>query len=114
MAPVIAIPYWARVLRMPPAGVNTERLVELVTTPRGTRGAGDTWSYPDFVTLRDADTGIAMIGWKGGEAKIATRDSSRRARRSRGDDVRLGKLLQDDRRGAGAWPRIRRRRRMTR
>jgi putative ABC transport system permease protein len=71
MALVIAIPYWARVLRLPPVGVNTERLVELITTPRGTRGAGELWSFPDFETLRDADTGVAMIGWRGGEAKIA-------------------------------------------
>ena len=35
MAPLIAIPYWARVLRMPPAGVQTEGLVQLVTTGRG-------------------------------------------------------------------------------
>lgn len=71
MVPVIAIPYWARVLRMPPAGVKTEGLVELVTTPRGSRGAGETWSYPDFETLRESNTGIALIGWKSGESKIA-------------------------------------------
>jgi hypothetical protein len=54
MVPVIAIPYWARVLRMPPPGVKTEGLVELVTTARGARGAAETWSFPDFETLRDA------------------------------------------------------------
>jgi hypothetical protein len=37
MAPVIAIPYAARVLQMPPPGVNTDGLVELVTTARGWR-----------------------------------------------------------------------------
>ncbi len=71
MVPVIAIPYWARTLRMPPAGVKTDGLVELVTTPNGSRGAGETWSYPDFETLREANTGIALIGWKSGESKIA-------------------------------------------
>jgi predicted permease len=71
MVPVIAIPYWARVLRLPPAGVKTESLVELVTTPLGARGAGEWWSYPDFETLRESDTGIAMFGWKSGESKIA-------------------------------------------
>ena len=71
MVPVIAIPYWARVLRMPPAGVKTEGLVELVTTPRGSREADERWSYPDFETLRESDTGIALIGWKSGESKIA-------------------------------------------
>jgi hypothetical protein len=40
--PVIAIPYWARVLKMPPVGVKTEGLVQLVTTGRGE--AGEAWS----------------------------------------------------------------------
>jgi hypothetical protein len=69
MAPVIAFPYVARVFKMPPPGLSTEGLVELVTTPRGSRGATDTWSYRDFVALRDADTGIAMTGWVGGPSK---------------------------------------------
>src|SRR6476659_1797713 len=72
MAPVIAIPYGARLLRMPPPGVNADGLVELVTTPRGSRGAAAVWSYPDFVDLRDADTGIAMTGWVHGESKTTT------------------------------------------
>ena len=71
MVPVIAIPYGARTLRMPPVGVNTDGLVELVTTPRGSRGAEETWSYPDFETLRESNTGIALIGWTGGESRIA-------------------------------------------
>jgi len=71
MVPVIAIPYWARVLRMPPAGVNTDTLVQLATTPRGSRGAGETWSYPDFETLRESQTGIAIFGWKSGESTSA-------------------------------------------
>ena len=71
MALVIAIPLWARVLRMPPAGVKTEGLVQVVTAPRGTRGGGEAWSYPDFEALRGADTGIAIIGWKSGTSIIA-------------------------------------------
>jgi hypothetical protein len=70
MAPVIAIPYWARVLRMPPAGVKTDGLVQLVTTA-GSRDAAEVWSYPDFVTLRESNTGIAMFGWTSGGSKIA-------------------------------------------
>ena len=70
MVPVIAIPYLARTLTMPPAGVNTETLVELVTTARGE--AGETWSYPDFETLRESNTGMALIGWTGGESKVAS------------------------------------------
>src|SRR4051812_28441390 len=70
MVPVIAIPYWARVLRMPPAGVKTEGLVQLVTTGRGE--AGELWSYPDFETLRESNTGIALIGWTSGESRVAS------------------------------------------
>ena len=71
MTPVIAIPYWARVLRMSPAGVKTDGLVQIVTAPRGPRSAGEAWSYPDFEALRDADTGMAIIGWTGGNSIIA-------------------------------------------
>jgi predicted permease len=63
MAPVIAIPYVARISKIPPPGLNTAGLVELLTTPLGSRGADDTWSYPDFVDLRDAETGMVMTGW---------------------------------------------------
>ena len=71
MAPVIAIPYWARVLRMPPAGVKTAGLVELVTPPRAAREADERWSYPDFESLRDSDTGVVIFGWTSGSSKIA-------------------------------------------
>jgi putative ABC transport system permease protein len=70
MAPVIAIPYGARILKMPPPGVNTESLVELVMSPRGSRAASNDWSYPDFLDLRDADTGMAMIGWAHGDSEV--------------------------------------------
>src|SRR5262245_27257767 len=63
MAPVIAIPYVARIPRTPPRGVNTEGLVEVITTTVGSRRATNSWSYPDFMDLRNSDTGIAMIGW---------------------------------------------------
>jgi len=69
MVPVIAIPYWARVLKMPPAGVKTEGLVQLVTTGRGE--AGEAWSYPDFETLRESNTGIALVGWTNGDSRVA-------------------------------------------
>ena len=70
MVPVIAIPYAARISKIPPSGVNTEGLVEVLTTPRGSRGAENTWSYPDFVNLRDADTGMVMTGWAMGESEV--------------------------------------------
>jgi putative ABC transport system permease protein len=44
--------------------------VEVVTTPRGPRAASDAWSYPDFVDLRAAATGVSITGWTGGPSKI--------------------------------------------
>lgn len=70
MLPVIAVPYGARIFRVPPSGVNTEGLVELVTTPRGSRASDASWSYPDFETLCESDTGIRMTGWKSGASTI--------------------------------------------
>jgi predicted permease len=69
MVPVIAVPYVSRITRMPPSGVKTDGLVEVITTPLGPRGATDAWSYPDFVDLRDANTGMAIAGWINGESK---------------------------------------------
>ena len=69
MVPVIAVPYFSRVTRTPPPGVKTDGLVEVITTPLGSRGATDAWSYPDFVDLRAADPGLAIAGWTGGPSK---------------------------------------------
>src|SRR5215813_13962055 len=69
MAPVIAIPYLSRLLTIQPPGLKTEGLVEILTTPVGSRAATDTWSYPDYVDLRDANTGIALVGWTYGHSE---------------------------------------------
>lgn len=63
MTPVIAVPYGARILTMEPPGLDTDGLVELVTTPNGPRQASSLWSYPDYAALRDANTGITLTGW---------------------------------------------------
>ena len=75
MAPVIAVPYWMRIFTTPPPGVNTEGLVEVVTTSVGPHRADDEWSYPDFVDLRDANTGMAMSGWAMGQSDVALHPS---------------------------------------
>ena len=72
MAPVIAVPYGARVLSIPPPGVKTDGLVELVTTRQGPQGPTYLWSYPDFVDLRDANAGITLTGWADGSSEIRT------------------------------------------
>src|SRR5215471_12829698 len=76
MAPVIFIPYISQVLKIQPIGVNTEGLAELITTRAGSREATDRWSYPDYVDLRDAKTGMALVGWTYGQSDVK-RDSVR-------------------------------------
>lgn len=82
MAPVIAIPYVSRLTRLTPPGVNTEELVQLVTTSVGPHQQTEQWSYPDYVDLRDANTGITLFGWVGAQSEItfhATGGSKMRA-----------------------------------
>src|SRR6185312_14130308 len=63
MGPVMAVLYGMRVFSVPPPGIKTDGLVEIITTRQGPRAASDAWSYPDYQDLRHADTGIAMTGW---------------------------------------------------
>lgn len=70
MTPVIAVPYGSRILTMEPPGLNTDGLVELVTTPNGPRQASSLWSYPDFAALRDANTGMSLTGWAPGQVEL--------------------------------------------
>ena len=77
MAPVIAIPYLSQVLTIQPPGVNTEGLVEILTTRVGPREATDSWSYPDYADLRDANTGIGARGLDVRAKRGPRRDSVR-------------------------------------
>jgi hypothetical protein len=69
MVPVIGIPYVSHVLEPTSPEINTEGLVELIMTSRG--DLEDDWSYPGYTDLRDADTGIEIIGWTTGQAEIS-------------------------------------------
>jgi putative ABC transport system permease protein len=71
MAPVIAIPYASRLSTLPPPGVKTDGLAELVTTSNGPHQATADWSYPDFLDLQDGETGMALIGWAAAQTEIA-------------------------------------------
>jgi putative ABC transport system permease protein len=75
MTPVIAIQYWARAFTTPPPSVNTDGLVELFTTQVGPQRATDKWSYPDYIDLRDANTGMSMTGWAKGASEVTLPDS---------------------------------------
>lgn len=70
MVPVIAIPYASRLSWVAPAGVNTEGLVEVITTSNGPHSASAEWSYPDFVDLQNSDLGMTLIGWGFAESEI--------------------------------------------
>jgi putative ABC transport system permease protein len=74
MAPVIATQIVFRGFSTPPPGVDTKaptELVELVTTRVGRQGATAKWSYPDFVALRDANTGVSIVGWAASESEVS-------------------------------------------
>ncbi|HEY7336899.1 MAG TPA: ABC transporter permease [Bryobacteraceae bacterium] len=70
MAPVIAVPYLARIPHMPPPGVNTEGLVEVITTANKSRPATNSWSYADFMDLRTSATGATLFGWATAPSEI--------------------------------------------
>src|SRR5215468_2866914 len=70
MAPVIAIPYFSQLLTIQPVGVKTEGLVEIITTRVGSRAATGSWSYPDYTDLRNAKTGMALVGWTYGQMEV--------------------------------------------
>lgn len=73
MVPVFAIPYASRLTNMKPAGVNTADLVELVTTTSGPHQKTERWSYPDYVDLANAGTGITLIPWVGKPSELTYR-----------------------------------------
>lgn len=70
MTPVIAVPFGMRVLMAEPPNINTDTLVEVVTTPQGSRPATNNWSYPDFVELQNANSGATLAGWSEADAEV--------------------------------------------
>jgi predicted permease len=76
MGIVIAIMLMSRMLMGTPSGVNEGGLVELVIRPSGALRAQagtaviDTWSYPDYLDVRDAASGMVVTGWSRGEALV--------------------------------------------
>ncbi len=81
MSPVILIHYGSRMFTTPPPTVDIERptkLVEVVTAGAGPERATSVWSYPDFLDLRGADTGVSMTGWASGQSRILLPDAGTR------------------------------------
>jgi predicted permease len=83
MGVVIAIMLMTRMLIGTPPGVNDDGLVELVIRPTGQLRAQagtsmiDTWSYPDYLDVRDAASGMVITGWSRGEAVVQLPNQSR-------------------------------------
>src|SRR3954469_20997302 len=73
MGVVMAILLLIRMVFATPPGLKTERLVELVVRPTGQllAQAGndviDTFSYPDYLDVRDAANGMVVTGWSRGD-----------------------------------------------
>ena len=70
MAPVIFIPYVSRLLAISPPGLKTDELVEIDTRRMGSREATENWSYPDYTDLRNANTGMTLVGWIYGQSEF--------------------------------------------
>src|SRR5262245_65253246 len=79
---VIAIMLLSRMLVGTPPGVDDEGLVELVIRPSGQLRARagtaviDTWSYPDYLDVRDSARGMVITGWSRGEGLFRPADRS--------------------------------------
>ena len=76
MGVVMAILLLIRMVFATPPGVKTDRLVELVVRPTGQllAQAGndiiDTFSFPDYLDVRDAASGMVVTGWSRGEGLV--------------------------------------------
>ncbi len=71
MIPVIAVPYGSRMFTMPPAWLDTNGFVEIVSEPQPSRLPTRLWSYPDFVDMEGASTGVQVTGWASGASRVA-------------------------------------------
>src|SRR5262245_48349447 len=77
MTPVLAVPFAARIPAMPPAGLDVATIVEVEGIGTKTRADREGWSYPDFLRLREAETGVAMIGWAMAPVTVQTKGIAR-------------------------------------
>ena len=74
MATVIAVPYYSRMVMLPPRGVDAEGLVELLMVAQGPlaarpgRSDSETWSYPDVRDLQASASGDVLMPWSLGES----------------------------------------------
>jgi len=73
MGVVMAILLLLRMVYATPPLVDRAHLAELIVRPSGQllaqagRAIVDTWSYPDYLDVRDAARGMAVTGWSTGD-----------------------------------------------
>lgn len=83
MGVIIAILIFLRLVLGPPPGVNDDGLAELMIRPSGAllAEAGssmiDTWSYPDYLDVREGAAGMAVSGWSRGEGHLRPAGATR-------------------------------------
>jgi putative ABC transport system permease protein len=76
---LVALATFARSIMAPARVINTDGLAEVLVLPQGPLRAKagvwalEQWSYPDFQTLRGADTGMAITGWTLDSAEVGTK-----------------------------------------
>jgi predicted permease len=81
MGVVIAILLLVRIVTATPPRVNDKGLVEVVIRPSGQLRAQagsaiiDTWSFPDYLDVRDAAGGMAVSGWSRGDGLYQPEDT---------------------------------------
>lgn len=82
MGVVIGILLLSRFVFATPPLVLADGLVEVVIRPTGALRAQagtdiiDTWSFPDYLDMRDASSGLAVTGWTPGDGQVRLADKS--------------------------------------
>jgi predicted permease len=82
MSVIIAVLLLTRFAIDTPPGVQEDGLVELVIRPGGVMRAEagtnvvDTWSFPDYLDVRDAADAITLSGWSRGEGLVRPPDQA--------------------------------------
>ncbi|NKB87123.1 MAG: FtsX-like permease family protein [Acidobacteria bacterium] len=77
---VFTIALFVNFLHTVPAGVQTEDMVEVVVEPSGPLRPGvggwaiETWAYPDYLDLRDTETGLSLAGWDVADSVLSASD----------------------------------------
>jgi predicted permease len=76
MGGFVALATFGRLLMAPARGIDTTGLTELLVLPVGPLRAKagewaiEQWSYPDYQTLRETDTGMTITGWSSGFVRV--------------------------------------------